>query len=197
MRSFFRIVLLGCVLVLLAPRVALAQVAEEITLFDSNITVNQDTSLTILETIEYTTTLQKHGIYRYVPVSYNKDGVKEVLRISDIEVTDTDGSRIEYERSLQGAFVTLKIGDPDKTFTGDRTYQISYRVERAVNQFEDHNELYWDITGEGWKVPIREATATVTSEFASIEKIDCFTGKVGSSDGLCEFVFIPPLSGAM
>lgn len=167
-----------------------AQLSEQIDLFHSEITINQDTSLTIKEKIDYRTTLDKHGIYRYFPISYNRDGVKAVLRISELSVVDETGKKIPYERSYDNAFLTLKIGDPDSTFTGRKTYLISYKVEKAINQFDTHAELYWDITGEGWQIPITQSQALIRSPFAKIEKSDCFTGAVGGNDGMCQDQFV-------
>ncbi len=160
---------------------------EAVTSFYSRIVINQDTSLTITEHIDYVTDFEKHGIYRYIPISYNKDGQKEVLQISDVSVTDQNGVQIPFSRSSDGRFLTLKIGDPDATFSGERTYVIKYTVERGINQFATHNELYWDITGEGWQFPVLESTATISSQFSDILEIDCFSGMVGSDDGLCNF----------
>lgn len=162
-----------------------AQSSEEITSFNSDLTVNQNTSLTIKETIHYRTTLDKHGIYRYFPLTYNRDGLKHELRFTNITVTDGQGKSIQYERSYDVPFLTLKIGDPDRTFTGPKTYVITYTVEKALNQFESHDELYWDITGEGWKIPILHSQATVHSAFANVDRVECFSGVVGGNDGAC------------
>lgn len=189
MKRFILVIIFSLFSFLLIPQTVQAIVNEEITKFHSEITINQDTSLTIKEEIDYTTTLTKHGIYRYFPVSYNKDGQKEVLMISDIKVTDENENQIQYSRTTDDKFVTLKIGDPDVTYTGEKTYLITYSVERAINQFDDHDELYWDITGEGWQVPIASSSAVITSTFAGINKVDCFSGRVGGNDNLCQFSF--------
>ncbi len=160
---------------------------EAVTSFYSRIEINQNTSLTITEQIDYITDYEKHGIYRYIPVSYNQDGQKEVLQITDITVTDQNGEKIPFSRTSDGIFLTLKIGDPDTTFSGEKTYVIQYTVERGINQFSDHNELYWDITGEGWQFPVLGSSATIISQFADILEADCFSGTVGSDDGLCNF----------
>ena len=162
---------------------------DEVSSFHSDITINQDTSISIIEQIDYTTDLQKHGIYRYIPIAYNHEGIKEVLPVRDLVVTDDAGQEEPYSSSSDGKFLTIKIGDPDATFTGDKTYLISYRIERAIRKFSDHSELYWDITGEGWQIPVVESSASITSNFAPIEKIDCFAGEVGTSNRLCKTDF--------
>ncbi|NCS97458.1 MAG: DUF2207 domain-containing protein [Candidatus Pacebacteria bacterium] len=164
---------------------------EEIASFHSDITINKNTSVSITETIDYTTTLQKHGIYRYIPVTYGAGGrEKETHRISHISVKDERGRTIPFTRSQDGLNLNLKIGDADVTFTGDKTYIISYEVEQALDHYDDHVEFYWDITGEGWKVPIASSSATVTSPFSPIERVTCYSGLVGRDDGGCTSSFI-------
>src|SRR5690606_19069399 len=36
-----------------------------------------------------------------------------------------------------------------------------YRTDRQLGFFRDHDELYWNVTGNGWGFPIDEATAEV------------------------------------
>ncbi len=186
--AFFRrsilLALLLCGLYAL-PQKVFAQDSEYISQFTTKITVNQNTSIRVEETIFYHTDYYKHGIYRYVPVAYNRNGIKTVLTISDIVITDENNQVMQYEKSYDGPFLMLKIGDPDVTFVGEKTYQIAYSVEKALSEFETHDELYWDITGEGWQFPILSTSAEVISPFASIEKTACFSGSFGGDDGLC------------
>jgi hypothetical protein len=48
----------------------------------------------------------------------------------------------------------IRIGDPDRTITGQHDYRIVYRVQGALNGFADHDELYWNAIGADWEVPI-------------------------------------------
>jgi len=159
---------------------------EIINSFDSQIEINQNTSLNITETINYETDLAKHGIYRYIPITYNQDGEKIKLPISKIKITDQNGNHIPYSLTTDQKNITLKIGDKDKTFVGQQTYIISYQVKNTLQQFDNHDELYWDITGEGWQVDIASASTTIISPFATIQKVTCLSGKVGGNDQLCQ-----------
>ncbi len=170
----------------LLPKSIFAAPPEYISSFHSDIVINQDTSLSILEEIVYTTTFPKHGMYRSIPLYYNQGGHQEMFPINNFVVTDETERPIAFERSFDNPFLKYKIGDPDSTFTGTKTYRISYTVERALRQFDDHAELYWDITGEGWHIPILQSAATIHSEFAPIERLDCFSGEVGSNDQQCQ-----------
>jgi uncharacterized membrane protein YgcG len=39
---------------------------------------------------------------------------------------------------------------------------ISYHVQGALTYFPGHDELFWNVIGDKWQVPIREASASVT-----------------------------------
>lgn len=171
----------------IAPSSIQAVDIDQIDQFTSEITINQDTSLSITETIEYQTSLDKHGIYRYLPLTYNQDGKKIRHDIKNVRVTNLDDFQpIFFTKSSDGQNLTLKIGDADVTFTGQKTYVIEYDVDKAVRRFPDHDELYWDITGEGWQIPVLATKAIVNSNFANINQTSCYSGRFGSDDGLCQ-----------
>lgn len=170
---------------LFIPSPAYAQSTEGITHFSSDITIEKDTSITIDENIPYFTSAEKHGIYRYIPVKYSVNGLNFTTSISGINVTDSTGQPIQYTRSFESGNVNLKIGDPDRTFHGDKTYLISYQVSDVLRRFDDHDELYWDITGEGWQIPITQTIAVIHSPFATINRVECYSGEFGLDNKLC------------
>lgn len=169
----------------LAATPALA--AEQISHFDAQISIEPSGSIAITETIHYTTDQSKHGIYRYIPVRYHRDGWNYTTKITDLIVTDTRGGEVPFEQSHENGNLMLTIGDPDSTFRGEKTYVISYRVSSAVNLVAETEmaELYWDITGEGWNVPIASTTATVRTQDTTITRVTCYSGVAGSDDTLC------------
>lgn len=158
---------------------------EEIIRFDSDITINKDTSLSIIERIVYFAPEDKHGIWRYIPEKYHKNGVIYSNPVSDISVTDLSGQPVPTKIIRGGGNVTVKIGDPNVTFTGARIYIISYKVARAILAQKDFDELYWDITGEGWQFPVQMATASIHSPYAKEGEAVCFTGPVGGTVADC------------
>jgi len=170
---------------IISPNNIFAKDLDQINNFYSEITVNRDTSISIKETINYETSLQKHGIYRYIPVRYNRDNISYFAAVKNITITDDSKSNIPFTKTTDNRNVTLKIGDPDTTFTGKKTYIISYRVENALQEFSDHDELYWDITGEGWQIPVLKSSAVIKSEVAPIDSVICYSGPIGSNDGKC------------
>jgi uncharacterized membrane protein YgcG len=173
-------------------KVSNALAFETIRSFNSELNINQNNSLTIVETLEYDTSVAKHGIFRYLPDIYFKNGLKHQRSITDISVTDQFQTHLPFEISRDGRFLTLKIGDPNLTFSGSKTYILTYTISDAISRWqtqdeEKYHELYWDITGEGWSFPIQATNAVVKSNFAKILAVNCFSGTVNSDDQLCQF----------
>src|SRR3990167_4035047 len=138
--------------------------AEEIKSFKSVININKDGTIDVQETIAYDFgTVDRHGIFRTIPyITTNKAVKKFVLGFDDISVTDERGENYQYSQSKIGENFQLKIGDPDFTITGLHNYVISYRVSGALTYFSDHDELYWNITGNDWDVWINSAETEIS-----------------------------------
>ncbi|HUR48418.1 MAG TPA: DUF2207 domain-containing protein [Acidimicrobiales bacterium] len=154
---------------------------ERIHTYDVQLVIEKTGDLLVKEVINYDFgPLEKHGIFREIPVRLDYDDRYErVYKLTDIDVTATDASS-ETEETDEGRIKRLRIGDPDSTVSGRHTYTISYRVRGALNGFEDHDELFWNAIGEHWPVPVGAATVSVTAP-AGVTQIACFAGPAGSS----------------
>ena len=65
-----------------------------------------------------------------------------------------------------------------------RTVEISYIVRNGIRYFEDHDEFYWNVTGNDWPVPIDHAEAHVYLPKAAAGRLraQAFTGVYGSAE---------------
>lgn len=153
-----------------------AKAFDKITDFHSDITINQDTSISIKETIKYSTDQQKHGIFRTIPLKYDK----YTAAVKNINVN------APFSTSTNNDNLVLKIGDPEKTFSGDKTYEINYTLHNTILS-KNKPELYLDITGEYWQIPIEKSSATINSPYAKIISSNCYSGPINSNDNLCKF----------
>lgn len=154
---------------------------------DVLIKMRPDSSFKVTETItvdfqqEY-----KHGIFRDVLVQ-NPDryGSSRRIRVRVTGVTDGLSNARPYRAFRTGRYYRVKIGDPGSTVTGLQSYAITYEVRNALLYFGDHDELYWNATGNEWPVPIQRATCTVELPF-EIEQnrvqVAGFVGPQGSSE---------------
>jgi uncharacterized membrane protein YgcG len=123
--------------------------------------------------------LERHGIFRDMPVEYRyDDSNNRLIEVSDVSVTD-GRNEVPFETSDSRPNMRIKIGDPDKLVTGPQRYVISYTVHDGLNPFPDHDELFWNVTGDDWPVPIERASATVVVPDPGVERITCFQGPRG------------------
>ncbi len=159
--------------------------AESISNFSTKIQVLPNAEIKVVETISYDFgALSRHGIFRYIPIKYKRSGGNYTIKIRDISVTDQAGRPYKYSVSYPGENIEIKIGDPDSTISGEHTYVLGYTVKKAINYFTDHDELYWNVTGNGWPVEISNASAEVwMPQNTDMEKViyECFFGVVGAS----------------
>ena len=153
-----------------------------ITQFTADISIQKDSSLHIVETISVDFGgLQRHGIIREIPVRYRYDDTHlRVYRLDVRSVTDGDHHPLTYTTSDVGADRVIKIGDADKLVSGARSYRITYDVAGAMNAFDDHEELFWNVNGT-WSVPTRSVTANVQAA-GGITRTACYQGRGGSRD---------------
>jgi len=152
--------------------------------FKSDITIQKDGLVAIQETITSDFgVLRKHGIYRYIPVEYS-DADGKILT-ADIRVLSvTDGKHpIPYGTEHKNGNLQLQIGDPNKTVSGKQNYEIRYTIGGVLREFSEYDELYWNVTGNGWPVPIEHSSAFISLPENGIVQISCYFGKSGSESG--------------
>ena len=137
--------------------------AWEIRSFETDLAVQADGSVRVTETIEADFQGEpRHGIYRDIPLqTQDSFGIKHSVRLTFLGAVDDRDRPWEAKLSREGVYQRLRLGSAATTYDDRRTFKISYRVERAVQRFPDHEELYWNATGNNWAVPMRHAAAAV------------------------------------
>lgn len=157
---------------------------ESIENFHTDIRIDENSQIRVTETIAYDFgSEQRHGIYRNIPVKYKVRGGNYNLRLTDISVTDPNGRAYRFIPSKSGQDIVIKVGDPYAYVTGKVTYVLGYTVTRAINFFDDYDELYWNATGDEWNVPIDSASATVHyPQISEDPQADCFAGTFGTTE---------------
>jgi len=132
--------------------------------------------------------LEKHGIYRTIPYKYYRKGNNYSVIVKIDSITNDKGENIQFQESRSGGNVELKIGSPDYTITGKQVYKIDYELDRVINSFSDHDEFYWNVTGNDWPVTIDKSNIKVEwPEKAEISDDICFVGSYGEDNKDCSF----------
>ena len=130
--------------------------------FATLLTVERNATLLVEERLEVEFSEPRHGLYRTIPVRYTDPrGFAYSLDVERVSVTDETGRRYGTQLSNEGRYQKIQIGDADHTVEGRKVYVIRYRVRDALGQFPDHDELYWNATGNEWNTTIGTATAVV------------------------------------
>lgn len=174
--------LLAAVGVLLA-RAATPAAARELKIqkFSAEIFVQSDAALDVTETIEANFIGAWHGLYRTIPVEYvTPQGFNYTLFVKLHGAADAAGQPLKVETSRDRHYLKWKIYVDDAT-DAVRTIVLHYRVSNGLKFFEDHDELYWNVTGDEWDVPVENASAQILlpTGVTGIRALD-FTGAYGS-----------------
>ncbi|MCH9005634.1 MAG: DUF2207 domain-containing protein [Proteobacteria bacterium] len=159
---------------------------ERILSFHSDVRVFTDGMIEVTETIQVRAEGNqiRRGIYRDIPVEYrDRLGNKYEISIEPLSVLRND---------MPESFHTVRSRRDIRTYFGRsnyliepglHTYRYRYRANRMLGFFEQHDELYWNVTGNRWAFPIDNVSATVTLEFDAPRDailVEGYTGRSGS-----------------
>lgn len=182
--------------------------SDRITSFNSTVRIGPDGKLLVTEEISihngngqpnpvyagqagaedaYTNNEIKRGIVRTFPLYYvnryklfqnTTFKLKEVLR---------DGKAENYHTEKQNNGILVYTGSRDVFLNeGNYTYTLTYETDHQLKSLKDFDELYWNVTGNGWSFKIDSASCTVIlPKGASALSSKCYTGSQGSDDENC------------
>ena len=177
--------LAGAVLALLIVVSAPAHADERILRFLSDVQVQKNSSLQVVETIDVLAEHNaiNHGIYRDFPTRYRGRHGNQVRVGFTFEGATLDGMPVPASTEAARNGVRVKLGDPDKSIDiGEHRYVLRYRTTRQIGRFKDFDELYWNATGNGWMFPIDQAEARIRLPAAvSFGQRATYTGPQGSN----------------
>jgi uncharacterized membrane protein YgcG len=166
--------------------VAAADAREEILTYDSQIDVARDGTLTVTETIVVNAEGKKikRGIYRDFPTTYEGRLGTRVIVPFDVVSVERDGKGEPHHLEKLDDGIRVYIGNANRQVAkGQHTYKLTYRTRRQLGFFDEHDELYWNVTGNFWDFPIQKASATIRLP-GSVEEYEIAhegsTGPVGS-----------------
>lgn len=158
--------------------------SERILDYHSRIEVHENGHMIVTETIKVVSAGNtiKRGIYRDFPTTYKTlSGKKMQVGFKVLSVL-RDNRPEAYHIKSQYNGKRVYVGKENVFLKpGIYTYAITYRTDRQLGFFEDHDELYWNVTGNDWEFTIEQAGATVILPYrAEILKAAAYTGKRGA-----------------
>ncbi len=159
---------------------------ERILSFDADIVIAEDGELTVTETIVVRSEANRirRGIYRDFPTDY-EDRFGNRVRV-DYEPLAVlrDGEPEEFFSDRLRNGVRTYFGSANRLLQpGIHRYEYRYRVNRVLGYFDEHDELYWNVTGLDWAFAIEKASARVELDFSgspSVQQTVAYTGYAGT-----------------
>lgn len=177
-------VLLALFLGLLAAGAARAE--EYFDSYHSDISVAKNGTLTVTETIRVHAEGNqiRRGIFRDFPLTFiDVEGREREVGFKILSV-ERDGRPEPYRTETIRRGIRIYFGSADVLLDpGFHEYRLTYDTKRQIRFFEDHDELFWNVTGTQWAFPIRSASAVVTlPRGVQAEELTYFTGPNGATD---------------
>src|SRR5208282_1102343 len=174
--------------VLIAQGSASAPDSEQILSYNSDLTVNADGTLLVRETITVSATGAqiKYGIHRDVPTRYHDNFGNPYIVHFEVVSLERDGQPEDFHLGKLGNGLRIYMGNSRELVPpGEHTYELTYSVDREIGFFPDHDELYWNVTGDEWIFPIQKASATLHLPKGIAQQailLDAYTGRQGSAE---------------
>jgi len=160
---------------------------ERILEFHSDIVVMQDGWIEVTERIKVRAEQGgiRHGIYRDFPTEYKDNlGNNHEVAFEPLTVLRNDEPEAFHTNDHYNG-IRVYFGSSGRLVEpGEHTYTFRYRASRMLGFFEQHDELYWNVTGLDWAFPIDKASATVSFEFglqANEVFVEAYTGAAGGT----------------
>ncbi len=160
---------------------------ERILSFLSEITVHEDSTMTVTENIKVISSGSqiKRGIYRDFPTKYKTRYGTTIVDFRVLEVLRNGAKENYFIKSLNNGR-RLYIGNKDTYLPpGEYIYTVKYKTDRQLGFFDKFDELYWNVTGNGWAFPIEEASAVIRLPQDAGKKViesSGYTGRAGSKE---------------
>ncbi|HLF30093.1 MAG TPA: DUF2207 domain-containing protein [Xanthomonadales bacterium] len=177
------LICIGCMLL---PAPCLAD--ERILNYHSDLLIHPDGELTVTEEIRVRAegNAIRRGIYRDFPTRYrDRLGNHYTVGFSVEAVLRDDVPESWHSEELSNG-IRVYAGSVDHLLQpGIYAYTFRFRTNRQLGFFAGHDELYWNVTGNGWDFPIDRATVRISLPFsvpAGDLELSGYSGVSGSTE---------------
>ncbi len=157
--------------------------------FDADIVVRLNGDFVVRETMRPHFTGSWNGIERVLSLQHTTAKNKRVRLDVDFQsATDGDGNALRHELKRQGGTLRFRIWVPGAQ-DATRTVVLTYVVHNGLRFFDAGSavgaldELYWQVTGTQWEVPIRTASATIVlPDGLAVKQAAAYVGRPDSGN---------------
>ena len=180
---------LFCIILLLTGSFSLLAQSERVLSFHSDIEVDTSSGIMVTESIKIYANgnIFKRGITRTIPTTGIDNAGKTVKQDFKILSIERDGNTSKYHTEKSSGDITIYVGESDVFLNpGEYNYTITYSMSGQIRFFENYDELYWNVNGFDWALPIGEVSSQITlPSGGNIIQNACYTGRYGSDNSNC------------
>jgi len=165
-----------------------AAAEEMIERFDSEVRILVDGTIEVTEQLDVRVEGReiRRGIFRDFPVEYREDDGRVSRATFEVVSVTRNGSAEPYAVERDGPYRRVRIGQADVFLPAPsaQSYRLTYRTGGHLRALRDRDELFWNVTGDGWRFPIETASVTVRLPGAiPITDFAGYTGPRGATGG--------------
>jgi uncharacterized membrane protein YgcG len=159
---------------------------ERVLAFSSSIQVGPRGELAVLESIRVQVEGRqiKRGILRDFPTDYQDRYGRKVTVPFEVISVKRNGQPEPYSVARQRNGESVRIGGANVMLPhGVHEYEIAYRTNFQLGFFKEHDELYWNVNGNGWTFAMDEVAANVSVHPdipADRIRVEAYTGPFGA-----------------
>jgi len=157
--------------------------------FHSELRVSLDGSVEVTESLRVRFSGEWEGIYRDLSLEHRTaQGRSERLKVEVMDVTGGKGEALRFEDWRQDGWTDrIQVWVPDAR-DATRTVVLRYRLTNLIRFFDEGSEagaldeVYWNVTGNRWDVPMEESGARIVlPEGVLPTRWAAYTGPAGST----------------
>ncbi len=160
---------------------------ERILDYQTDVLIQTDGSLLVTETIQVRAegVNIRRGIFRDFPTSYTDrfgNHYQVGFKVLDVQ---RNGEPEPFHTVDRANGVRIYFGSSNRMLShGIHQYRLRFLTSRQLGFFDDYDELYWNVTGNGWVFPIDHASIRMelpSAVYAGDLRTDFYTGPQGTS----------------
>lgn len=154
--------------------------------FQTDILVKENHEYEITETITVDFTMERHGLYRYIPYDgtfyreINQERVYSPYH-AEISILNVEGGPYSVENDNGNKII--RIGDPNAYVIGEKTYVITYTWDPGDDGLEEFDDMYFNLMPTQWPTDIEEVAFRVTMpQPIDPDQLHFYLGHYGEAD---------------
>ncbi|NPA15638.1 MAG: DUF2207 domain-containing protein [Deferribacteres bacterium] len=118
-----------------------------------------------------------HGIYRNIPLYFYDYSTRQKrrIKIEGIYPKDCKGGEVPFHTKYARGYIYIYMGDPKRKITGRKCYELTYRVDGIIGEYNGYQILGYNFVGSGWDTYLNNVNISIMlPEKMKPQRLSCF-----------------------